>query len=44
MKKTVSSRDIVVTIMNIAEGSICHIDRSEQTEERVEIDSDPRCG
>jgi hypothetical protein len=43
-KKTVSSHGIVVTELNIVEGSICHIDRSEQTEEGVEIDSKPRCG
>jgi hypothetical protein len=37
-------RDIVVTIINIVEGFIYHIDISEQTEEGVEIDSNPRCG
>jgi hypothetical protein len=42
-KKIVSSRGVVVTQLNIVEGSICHIDRSEQTEEEVEIDSKPRC-
>jgi hypothetical protein len=41
---TVSNRDIVVTVINIVEGYICYIDRSEQTEEWVEIDSKPRCG
>ena len=30
--------------LNIVKGSICHTDRSEQTEEGVEIDSKPRCG
>ena len=38
------ARGFVVTQLNIVEGSICHIDRSEQTEEGVEIDSKPRCG
>jgi hypothetical protein len=38
-KKFVSSRDFVVTQLNIVKGSICHTDRSEQTEEGVEIDS-----
>jgi hypothetical protein len=41
VKKTVSSHDIVVTNINIVEGSICHTDRSEKTEEGVEIDSKP---
>jgi hypothetical protein len=44
VKKIVSSHDIVVTDINIVEGSICHIDRSEKTEEGVEIDSKLRCG
>jgi hypothetical protein len=44
VKKTISSRDIIVTVINIVEGSICHIDRFEKTEEGVEIDSKPRCG
>jgi hypothetical protein len=44
VKKIVSSRGFVVTQLNIVEGSICHTDRSEQTEEGVEIDSKPRCG
>jgi hypothetical protein len=39
----VSSHDIVVTDINIVEGSIRRTDRSEQTEEEVEIDSKPRC-
>jgi hypothetical protein len=39
-----NSHDIVVTDINIVEGSICRSDRSEQTEEGVEIDSKPRCG
>jgi hypothetical protein len=43
-KKIVSSRGFVVTQLIIVEGSICHIDRFEQTEEGVEIDSKPRCG
>jgi hypothetical protein len=44
VKKIVSSHDVVVTNINIVEGSICRIDRSEQMEEGVEIDSKPRCG
>jgi hypothetical protein len=44
VEKIVSSHDIVVTNINIVEGSICRIDRSEQTDEGVEIDSKPRCG
>jgi hypothetical protein len=44
IEKTVSSHSVVVTNINIVKGSICHTDRSEQTEERVEIDSKPRCG
>jgi hypothetical protein len=44
VEKIVSSHGIVVTDSNIVEGSICHTDRSEQTEEGVEIDSKPRCG
>jgi hypothetical protein len=36
-RKIVSSHDVVVTNINIVEGSIYRIDRSEQTEERVEI-------
>jgi hypothetical protein len=44
VEKIVRSHDIVVTDINIVEGSICRIDKSEQTEERVEIDSKPRCG
>jgi hypothetical protein len=43
VKKIVSSHGVVVTNTNIVEGSICHIDRYEQTEEGVEIDSKPRC-
>jgi hypothetical protein len=43
VEKIVSSHDIVVTDINIVEGSICRTDRSEQTE-GVEIDSKPRCG
>jgi hypothetical protein len=44
VKKTVSSHGVVATELNIVEGSIFHTDRSEQTEEGVEIDSKPRCG
>jgi hypothetical protein len=44
VEKVVSSHDIVVTDINIVEGSICHTDRYEQTEEGVELDSKPRCG
>jgi hypothetical protein len=44
VKKFVSSRGFVVTQLNIVKGSICHTDRSEQTEEGVETDSKPRCG
>jgi hypothetical protein len=44
IEKIVSSHDIVVTDINIVEGSICRTDRFEQTEEGVEIDSKPRCG
>jgi hypothetical protein len=44
VEKIVSSHDIVVTDINIVEGSICHTDKFEQTEERVEIDSKPSCG
>jgi hypothetical protein len=44
VKKTVSSHGVVVTNLNIVEGSICHTDISEQTEEGGEIDSMPRCG
>jgi hypothetical protein len=44
VEKTVSSHDIVVTNINIVESSICRTDRSEQTEEGVEIDSEPTCG
>jgi hypothetical protein len=44
VKKTVSNQGVVVTNINIVEGSICHIDRSEQTDEGVEIDSKRRCG
>jgi hypothetical protein len=40
----VNSRNIVVTIINIVEGYICHIDRSKQSKEGVEIDSKQRCG
>jgi hypothetical protein len=39
VEKIVSSHDIVVTDINIVEGSICRTNRSEQTEEEVEIDS-----
>jgi hypothetical protein len=44
VEKIVSSHGIVVTDINIVEGSICRTDRFEQTEEGVEIDSMPRCG
>jgi hypothetical protein len=44
VEKIVSSHGIVVTYINIAEVSIYHTDRSEQTEEGVEIDSKPRYG
>jgi hypothetical protein len=44
VEKIVSIHDIVVTDINIVEGSICRTDRSEKTEEGVEIDSKPRCG
>jgi hypothetical protein len=44
VEKIVSSHDIVVTDINIVEGSICRNDRSEQIEEGVEIDSKPRYG
>jgi hypothetical protein len=44
VKKIVSSHDVVVTNINIVKGSICHTDISEQTEEGVEIDSNPKCG
>jgi hypothetical protein len=44
VKKTVSSRIIVVIVINIVKGSICHIDRSEQTDEGVKIGSNTRCG
>jgi hypothetical protein len=44
VEKVVSSHDIVLTDINIVDGSICRADRSEQTEEGVEIDSKPRCG
>jgi hypothetical protein len=44
VKKTVSSHGVVVTNINIVEGSICHTDISEQKEEGVEVDSKPRCG
>jgi hypothetical protein len=44
VKKTVSSHRVVVTNINIVEGSICHTDISEKTKEGVEIDSKPRCG
>jgi hypothetical protein len=44
VKKIASIHGVVVTNINIVEGSICRIDRSEQTEEGVEIDSKPRCG
>jgi hypothetical protein len=44
VEKIVSSHNIVVTNINIVEGSICRTDRPEQTEEGVEIDSKPRCG
>jgi hypothetical protein len=39
VENIVSSHNIVVTDINIVEYSICRIDRSEQTEEGVEIDS-----
>jgi hypothetical protein len=44
VKKTVNSHGVVVTNINIVEGSICHTNISEQTEEGFEIDSKPRCG
>jgi hypothetical protein len=44
VKKIVSNYGFVVTNINIVKCSICHTDRSEQTEEGVEIDSKPRCG
>jgi hypothetical protein len=44
VKKIISSHDIIITDINIVEGSIYHIDRSEKMEEGVEIDSKPRCG
>jgi hypothetical protein len=44
VEKIVSSHGIIVTDINIVEGSICRTDRTEQTEEGVEIDSKPRCG
>jgi hypothetical protein len=44
VEKIVSSHGIVVTDINIVEGCIYRTDRSEQTEEGVEIDSKPRCG
>jgi hypothetical protein len=44
VEKIVSSHDIVVTDINIVEGSICRTNRSEKMEEGVEIDSKPRCG
>jgi hypothetical protein len=44
VEKIIISNDIVVTDINIVEGSICHTNRSEQMEEGVEIDSKPRCG
>jgi hypothetical protein len=44
VKKIVSSRGFVVTILSIVEGSTCQIDRFEQTEEGVETDYKPRCG
>jgi hypothetical protein len=42
--KIVYNHDIFVTDINIVEGYICRTDRSEQTEEGVEINSKPRCG
>jgi hypothetical protein len=44
VETVVSNHCIVVTDINIVEGSICRTDRYEQTEEGVEIDSKPRCG
>jgi hypothetical protein len=44
VEKIVSSHDILVTDINIVKGSIYRTDRSEQTEEGVEIDSKSRCG
>jgi hypothetical protein len=44
VKKIVSNHGVVVTELNIVEGSIYHTDRSEQMKEGVEIDSKPRCG
>jgi hypothetical protein len=44
VEKIVSIHDIIITDINIVEGSICRTDISEQTEEGVEIDSKPRCG
>jgi hypothetical protein len=43
-EKILSNHNIVVTDINIVEGFICHVDRSEQTKEGVEIDYKPRCG
>jgi hypothetical protein len=43
VKKFVRSHDNIVTIINIVESSIYHIDISEQTEEGVEIDFKSRC-
>jgi hypothetical protein len=44
VEKIVSIHGIIVTDINIVEGSICRTDISEQTEEGVEMDSKPRCG
>jgi hypothetical protein len=44
IEKIGSNHDNIVTDINIVEGSICRIDRSEQMDKGVEIDSKPRCG
>jgi hypothetical protein len=44
VEKIASRHDIVVTNINIVEGSICRTDRSEQTEEGDEIHFKTRCG
>jgi hypothetical protein len=43
VKKTVSSRIIVVIVINTVKGSMCHIDIFEQIDEGVEIGSKTRC-
>jgi hypothetical protein len=44
VEKILSSHNIVVTDINIVEGSICRTDRSKQMEDGFEIDSKPRSG